>query len=128
MTEKHQVYKCKVCGNIVEMLHEGKGTLVCCGANMDLFEEKTTDEGLEKHVPVINADATGTHVMVGSTQHPMEEKHHIEWIQIITRDGKSVRKFLQPGNTPDAHFCEDFDAAKAGIVREYCNIHGLWKG
>lgn len=127
MAEKMQIYKCGVCGNIVEVLHGGKGQLVCCGAPMQLMEEQTADFATEKHVPVVEGIETGTHVIVGSTLHPMQDNHYIEWIQVTTEDGKSVRKFLAPGNTPDAEFCANADAAKAGTVREYCNVHGLWK-
>jgi superoxide reductase len=127
MAERLQIYKCEVCGNIVEVLHGGKGQLVCCGQPMNLLEEQTADFATEKHVPVAENIETGTHVVVGSTLHPMEDSHHIEWIQIALNDGTTVRKFLSPGNTPDADFCENFDAAKAGQIREYCNVHGLWK-
>lgn len=127
MAEREQIYKCEVCGNIVEVVHGGVGELVCCDQPMKLLDEQTADFATEKHVPVVEGIETGTHVIVGSTPHPMEDKHHIEWIQILTADGKSVRKFLQLGNTPDAQFCESAQAAKAGKVREYCNVHGLWK-
>ncbi len=123
MTEKLQVYKCEVCGNIVEMLHEGKGKLVCCGRPMKLMEENTVDAAKEKHVPVVEKIEGGFKVKVGSVAHPMEEKHYIEWIQVIA-DGKTCRKFLEPGETPEAEF--RIDAEKV-TTREYCNIHGLWK-
>lgn len=123
MTEQKQVYKCNVCGNIVEVLHAGAGQLVCCGQPMELLEEKTEDVGQEKHVPVMERTETGVKVKVGSTPHPMEEKHHIEWIEIIA-DGRACRKFLKPGDEPEAEF-----ETKAGKIeaREYCNIHGLWR-
>jgi superoxide reductase len=124
MTEKLQVYKCEVCGNIVEVLHAGKGQLVCCGQPMKLFEENTVDAAKEKHVPVIEKTADGYKVKVGSVAHPMEEKHYIEWIQLIA-DGESCRKFLKPGDVPEARFT--VQAAKVS-AREYCNLHGLWKG
>lgn len=124
MTERMQVYKCRVCGNIVEMLHEGVGKLVCCGAPMDLFEEKMADEGKEKHVPVVEKVDGGFKVTVGSVPHPMEEDHHIEWVQIIA-NGKSYRQFLKPGQEPSAVIKVDADQVSA---REYCSIHGLWKG
>ncbi|MEO0076444.1 MAG: desulfoferrodoxin [candidate division WOR-3 bacterium] len=123
MTALNQIYKCKICGNIVEILHTGGGTLVCCGQQMELLSEKTADVGLEKHVPVIEKTATGVKVKVGSVAHPMEEKHYIEWIQLIA-DGKSYRKYLKPGDAPEA----EFDIKAENITaREYCNIHGLWK-
>lgn len=124
MTEKLQIYKCEVCGNIVEVLHAGKGELVCCGQPMKLFVENTTDAAQEKHVPVIEKTASGYKVKVGSVAHPMEDKHFIEWIQLIA-DGRAYRKFLNPGDAPEAAF--DVQAARVA-AREYCNLHGLWKG
>ena len=123
MAEKLQVYKCEVCGNIVEVLHGGKGELVCCGQPMKLIVENTVDAAKEKHVPVVEKTADGFKVKVGSVAHPMEEKHYIEWIEIIA-DGKAYRQFLKPGGTPEAIF--KIDAGKI-TAREYCNIHGLWK-
>jgi len=123
MTEKLQIYKCEVCGNIVEMLHAGAGELVCCGQPMKLFKENTTDAAKEKHVPVIEKTAAGFKVKVGSVAHPMEEKHYIEWIEVIA-DGQAYRKFLNPGEAPEATF--EIKAEKV-IAREYCNLHGLWK-
>jgi len=121
MTKLNEIYKCNVCGNIVEVLHTGAGQLVCCGQNMELLQEKNRDEGLEKHVPVIEKAENGFKVKVGSVPHPMEEKHHIEWIEIISR-GRVYRKFLRPGELPEAYFQTEPES-----VREYCNIHGLWK-
>ncbi len=123
MTEKLQVYKCEICGNIVEMLHAGDGTLVCCGQDMKLMQENVVDASKEKHVPVIEKVAGGYKVKVGSVAHPMEEKHYIEWIEVIA-DGKAYRQFLAPGQAPEATFC--IEATKI-TAREYCNVHGLWK-
>lgn len=123
MTELRQIYKCNICGNIVEVLHTGVGQLVCCGQPMELLKEKTKDEGLEKHVPVIEKTKTGVKVKVGSIPHPMEEKHYIEWIEIMT-NGRVYRKFLQSNDKPEAEFEVK---AKEIEAREYCNIHGLWK-
>ena len=123
MTELKQVYRCNVCGNIVEVLHTGVGTLVCCGQPMELLTEKTEDVGLEKHVPVIAKTETGYLVKVGSIPHPMEENHYIEWIELIA-DGKYCRKFLKPGEKPEVFFEVKAEEVSA---REYCNIHGLWK-
>lgn len=123
MTERLQVYKCNVCGNIVEMLHEGAGELVCCGQPMELYVENTVDAAKEKHVPVVEKVDGGVKVMVGSVAHPMEEKHYIEWIEVIA-DGKAYREFLKPGAAPEATF--SIDAAQL-TVRELCNLHGLWK-
>lgn len=124
MTKKLQVYKCEICGNIVEVLHEGIGELVCCGQPMKLLEEKTEEEGMEKHVPVVEKTDRGVKIKVGSVPHPMEEKHYIEWIEVIA-NGKAYREFLKPGEPPEATF--DIKAEKI-ITREYCNVHGLWKG
>jgi len=124
MTERLQIYKCNVCGNIVEVLHMGAGELVCCGEPMENLGEKTADQGKEKHVPVIEKTPDGFTVKVGSVPHPMEEKHYIEWIEIIA-DGKAYRTFLKPGDAPQATFCIK---AQKITAREHCNIHGLWKG
>jgi len=123
MAKVYEVYRCNVCGNIVEVLHGGKGTLVCCGQDMELLVPKTADEGNEKHVPVIAQNGEEVIVKVGDIAHPMLEKHYIEWIEIIA-DGQSCRKFLQPGEAPQASFRTQ---AKNVVAREYCNIHGLWQ-
>lgn len=124
MTQKKQIYKCNICGNIVEVLHEGAGQLVCCGQPMELMVEKTEDVGQEKHVPVIEKTEKGVKVKVGSVAHPMEENHYIEWIEVVI-EGKSYRQFLRPGQNPEAEFCVEGEVEYA---REYCNLHGLWKG
>ena len=123
MTELRQIYKCNVCGNIVEVVHTGVGQLVCCGQPMELLTEKTVDIGLEKHVPVIEKVGNKVEVEVGSVPHPMEQKHYVEWIEIIA-NGKTCRKFLKPGEKPEAEFETTAEKIEA---REYCNIHGLWK-
>ena len=124
MTERYQVYKCEICGNIVEVLHGGAGELVCCGQPMVNLEAHTADEGKEKHVPVIEKTDTGVKVKVGDVPHPMEEKHHIEWIEVLA-DGKAYRQFLKPGEAPEATFCI---TARKVTAREHCNVHGMWKG
>ncbi len=123
MAEKLQVYKCEVCGNIVEVVHGGAGELVCCGQAMKLLTENTVDAAKEKHVPVIEKISGGVKVKVGEVAHPMEEKHYVEWIEIIA-DGKAYRQFLNPGEAPEAVFMIDHENIKA---REFCNLHGLWK-
>jgi superoxide reductase len=123
MTSRLEIYKCEACGNIVEVLHEGKGDLECCGRVMKRFEENIVDASLEKHVPVVDRTQTGYRVRVGSVRHPMEDKHYIEWIEIVA-DGVACRKFLKPGEAPEAEFGLD---ASMVTVREYCNLHGLWK-
>ena len=123
MAERLEVYKCEACGNVVEVLTGGAGELVCCGAPMVLMTENTVDAAQEKHVPVIEKVAGGVKVKVGEVPHPMEEKHFIEWIEIIA-DGNVYRQFLSPGETPEATF-----NVEAGQVtaRAYCNLHGNWK-
>lgn len=123
MAEKLGIYKCEVCGNIVEVLHAGAGELVCCGQPMVLQKENSVDAAKEKHVPVIEKIEGGVKVKVGSVAHPMEEKHFIEWIEIIA-DGKSYIQFLNPGDAPEA----TFNVSAANIkARAYCNLHGHWK-
>ena len=122
-TRRLQVYKCQVCGNIVEVIHAAAGTLVCCGQDMQLLKEGETDAATEKHVPVIETVDGGYKVKVGEVAHPMEEKHYIEWIELIA-DGKACRQFLSPGDVPEALFMVE---AKDVSAREYCNVHGLWK-
>jgi len=124
MAERLQVYKCELCGNIVEVLHGGAGELVCCGQPMVLLQENTVDAAKEKHVPVVEKIDGGFKVSVGSVPHPMEEKHYIEWIELVA-DGKAYIQFLNPGDVPEAVFM--IDAASA-TAREFCNLHGLWKG
>jgi len=124
MTKLREIYKCSICGNIVEILHEGIGQLVCCNEPMEKLDEKTEDSSIEKHVPYVERTDEGILVKVGQNQvHPMEEKHHIEWIQVIA-DDVSYRKFLKPGDKPQAEFEIKSDEI---IAREYCNVHGLWK-
>ena len=123
MAQVLEVYKCEKCGNIVEVLAGGPGALVCCGAEMDLFEEQTADFTTEKHVPVVEKTDAGYKVTVGSTLHPMEADHYIQWIELLA-DGKVYRQTLAAGDEPVAEFCVDADEVSA---REYCNKHGLWK-
>jgi len=123
VSQNLQVYKCGVCGNVVEVLHVGGGELVCCGRPMTLMAENTVDASKEKHVPVIEKTADGYLVKVGGVPHPMEEKHFIEWIELIA-DGRAYREFLKPGQAPEARFCL---TAATVTAREFCNLHGLWK-
>ena len=123
MSKINEIYKCTVCGNIVEVLHAGAGELVCCGQPMGLITENTVDAAKEKHVPVITKVADGYKVAVGSVAHPMEAKHFIEWIELVA-DGRVYRQNLEPGKTPEALFCIKADKVSS---REYCNLHGLWK-
>lgn len=123
MTKRLQVYKCEVCGNMVEVIHDGPGQLVCCNQPMTLQEENTVDAAQEKHVPVIEKTAEGIVVKVGSVEHPMQDSHFIEWIQLLA-DDKAYRQFLKPGEKPVATFKVE---GKDLSAREYCNLHGLWK-
>ena len=123
MPKRLEVYKCQHCGNIIEVLIGGGANIVCCGENMQLQSENTVDAAKEKHVPVIvKGDGTIT-VKVGEVAHPMEEKHYIQWIELIA-DGKVYTQFLEPGQAPEATFCV---TAQQVTAREYCNLHGQWK-
>lgn len=124
MAKRMQVYKCEICGNIVEVLHGGAGELVCCGEPMNLLDEQTADKTTEKHVPVVEKIDDGYRVTVGSTLHPMVEAHYIEWIELLA-DGVVHRAYLNPGDDPVAEFRTSAESVSA---REYCNVHGLWKG
>jgi len=123
MTRKNGVYKCNMCGNIVELLHAGAGKLVCCGQPMELLEENTVDAAKEKHVPVVEKTLDGYKVSVGSVAHPMSEEHLIEFIELLA-DGTVYRRQLQAGDEPVASFCIKAEEVSA---RAYCNLHGLWK-
>ena len=125
MTEEKQVYRCNICGNIIEVLHLGVGKLVCCDNKMQLLEEKNEGLGPEKHVPVIEETSKGIKVKIGSVMHPMEENHCIEWIELIAND-QIYRKVFKPGDKPEAEFKIDINDIKQISAREYCNIHGLW--
>lgn len=123
MVSRNQIYRCNTCGNLVEVLHAGGGKLVCCGAPMALLVENTVDAAHEKHVPVAEQSCGGVRVTVGSVPHPMQEEHLIEWVELLT-DGQVQRTYLVPGQPPIVQFeaqTKDF------TVREYCNLHGLWK-
>ena len=125
MTEKNEVYKCNICGNIVEVLHTGAGELVCCGKPMTLQAEKSHDEGEEKHLPVIEKEGDNLVIKVGSVPHPMTEEHHIEWIEINLLDvGRIEKKYLKPGDAPEFELHVSGDNFK---IRAYCNLHGLWE-
>ena len=123
MTKIKEVYKCGICGNIVEVVHESAGILVCCGQPMTLQVENTVDAAKEKHVPVVEEVEGGVLVKVGAIEHPMLDAHYIEWIEVQT-ENKVYRKFLKPGDKPEALFMLE---EKVLTVREYCNLHGLWK-
>lgn len=122
-TEQLQVYRCAICGNIVEVVHAAGGTLVCCGQPMEALKENTTDAAVEKHIPVMEKAEGGIKVVVGSVSHPMGDDHYIEWIEVLV-DGKAYKQFLKPGDSPEAFFPIDGSNVSA---RAYCNLHGLWK-
>ena len=124
MSKLREVYRCPICGNMVEVLNPGGGTLVCCGKPMMLLEENTSDGAHEKHVPVVKTTEGGYHVRVGSVEHPMLDEHSIQWVELLTPD-MVMRKELKPGDKPEATF---LSSEKATAAREYCNLHGLWKG
>jgi superoxide reductase len=123
MAERMEVYKCAVCGNIVEVLTGGAGGLVCCGQPMAGMKENTTDAAVEKHVPALVQKDGGWQVNIGSVDHPMSAEHYIEWIELIV-EGTVYREFLKPGDKPAAFFpC----SAASVSARAYCNLHGMWK-
>jgi superoxide reductase len=125
MAEKNEIYKCSVCGNVVEVLTVGGGQLVCCNKPMELMQEKTEDEGQEKHLPIVEKKGNKITVKVGSVPHPMEEKHYIQWIEINMLDvGRIGKKYLQPGDKPEIEFHGRGENFK---IRAFCNLHGLWK-
>jgi superoxide reductase len=126
MTEKEQIYRCNICGNMVEVVHLGTGKLVCCGNEMELLDERIGDVGPEKHIPIIEKTDNGVKVKVGSVPHPMEENHCIEWVEIIADNG-IYRKVFKPGEKPEAEFDIDIQGVSQIQAREYCSIHGLWK-
>jgi superoxide reductase len=123
MTELRQIYKCELCGNIVEVVHKAGGTLVCCGQPMKLVKENGVDAAVEKHVPVVEKIEGGVFVKVGEVEHPMIDTHYIEWIEVHT-ENKVYRKYLNPGEKPEATFKLEEEVI---AVKEYCNLHGLWK-
>ncbi|WP_027340494.1 desulfoferrodoxin [Halonatronum saccharophilum] len=124
MTNLRDLYKCQVCGHVVEIVHKGQPTLVCCDEKMNKLEEQTEDATIEKHVPVVEEIDGGIEVTVGSTEHPMTEKHYIQFIEVLTSD-KVLRAELKPGDKPTASF--NVNKNKVEKVREYCNLHNLWR-
>lgn len=126
--EKQQIWKCNVCGKILEILNPGAPTQICCGQEMQPMEEQTADWKGEKHVPKITIDGNKVTVDVGismGTPHPMTDEHWIMWIELQCKDDCYKRKFLKPGDEPKTTFVV---AETSGLIaREYCNLHGLWK-
>lgn len=126
MTELNQIYKCLVCGNMSEVVHESSGELVCCGKKMFLLKENSQDAALEKHVPVVEQKGNQVIVTIGEVLHPMIDEHYIEFIEILTSENYIYRKYLKPAQKPQAIFTIE-DGQSVIKVREYCNLHGLWK-
>ena len=124
MPQRFEIYKCSLCGNIIEVMYDGGGMLMCCGSEMDAMTENTVDAAKEKHIPVLTKTDKGYTVKVGEIEHPSEEKHYIEWIELILSDGKNLKKFINPGDAPAAQFETNSEIVS---VRAYCNLHGLWK-
>jgi superoxide reductase len=124
VTHQGEIYRCDVCGNVVEVFHPGGGVLVCCGQNMTLVQEKEHDLGEEKHLPVIEKTEKGIRVQVGFVLHPMEPDHYIEWIEVIGEGARQTR-MLQPNDQPMVEF--EIPSEKVQTVRVYCNLHGLWR-
>lgn len=124
MTTLRDIYFCTVCKHVVEVVYDSVGTLVCCNKDMVKLVPNTQEASTEKHVPVVEENNGGIKVKVGSVEHPMEEKHYIKFIEVLTKD-KVCRAELKPGQKPEAVF----PAKMADVVevREYCNVHGLWK-
>jgi len=124
MAKLLEIYKCELCGNVIEVMHAGDGELVCCGQPMKLQAANTVDAAQEKHLPVIEKNDMGILVKVGAIAHPMEEKHYIEWVEGVSEDGRVCREALKPGQKPQVQFNV---ACNEGKVRAYCNLHGLWE-
>ena len=123
MSKRNEIYKCETCASLIEVINGG-GTLVCCNKPMTLLEENSVDAATEKHIPVVEKIEGGVKVTVGSVTHPMLDEHYITWIEVITTAGEILRKELTPGEAPEATF--EFKG-EVETVREYCNLHGLWK-
>lgn len=124
MTARFEVYRCEICGNIVEVLVAGAGKLVCCGKNMIKLVESKEEKGYEKHLPVAERTEHGLKVKVGGVPHPMDENHYIAMVEMVTEKGVH-RRYLNPGDSPEALFCSVEE--KPVALREYCTVHGLWR-
>ena len=125
MTEKLELYKCKVCGNLIQVLLEGTGELVCCNQPMERLvpKKESSNELAEKHTPIIDEEDSRKYVRL--KYHPMTEEHYIQFIEVYPKDKSQLHlKFLNPNDKAEfeiTNFAEDIDAL------EYCNIHGLWR-
>lgn len=123
--QPNQIYKCNICGNVVELVNVGGGQLVCCGQSMQALEPKSSDEGTEKHLPVVTNQPGKIIVKIGDIPHPMEPSHYIVFVEVLEKSGKIYRKYLNPSDLPQAEF-NIKDSSQIESVRQYCNIHGLW--
>ena len=121
--ERNNILKCNLCGNIIEVIEAHSDNLVCCGQDMNILQENIIEASTEKHIPAVEKTNGGILVKIGSIAHPMEEKHYIQWVEVISKN-KSYKKFFSPNNKPEAFFPIEDDKL---IVRAYCNLHGLWK-
>ncbi len=118
------VFKCEVCGNTISFVDNKGPKIVCCDKEMEELPIKTEDEGQEKHVPVLSVEGNKVNVKVGSVEHPMEDEHYIQLIQLVQNDKVIFEKRLSPGEKPEAEFLvENTENLKA---REVCNVHGYW--
>ena len=127
MVKVNGIYKCEICGNVVSIIEAAGPPIICCGKEMVLLEEKGAEqEGKEKHVPVVEINGNNVKVKIGSVPHPMEEKHYIQLIQIMSGDSIIAGTRLNPGEKPEADFCLG-QSAEGITARALCNIHGLWK-
>ncbi|SMB78794.1 superoxide reductase [Desulfonispora thiosulfatigenes DSM 11270] len=122
MKSKVSFFRCEICGNIVELIKNGGGELVCCGQPMVKLEANTTEAAYEKHIPVVTKKDNQIHVDVSSVPHPMTEAHFIEWVVVVT-DDTVERIALSPNDEPKIVTCDKDDVE----VYAYCNLHGLWK-
>ena len=122
--KKLRFFRCQHCGNIIVKIVDSKVPVMCCGEIMKELTPNTTDAAQEKHVPVVEKQGNGYLVKVGAVPHPMTEEHYIEWIEIITENA-TYKKFLKPGDKPEAYF--DNIKENKFTVKEYCNLHGLYK-
>jgi len=125
MCKDQKFFICKICGNIIGMIHASGVPVVCCGESMTELVPNTVDAAQEKHVPVVEVNGSLVTVTVGSVEHPMTEAHYIQWIYLMTEQG-GQRKCLSPGEKPQAVFALT-EGDKPISAFEYCNLHGLWK-
>lgn len=119
-------YRCEVCGNIIEKIHDSGNDPVCCGKTMSELCPGVTDGKPEWHIPVCEIKDHKVEIRVGENIHPMDKDHYIQWVEIVTNKGMA-RKYLEPGDDPVVHF-KLCDGEKVCAVYIYCNKHRLWKG